>query len=223
MVEEEEELPMHVFDFDTKHIIDLNDPDKRLLSLSEAIEIGLILPHTFELNLSSRLGLCPNAQTKIGAQKLNLYDAFFKTKHLNLSLLLYKPEIENVFVKLMCSSDLTQSSKVGILLSKREKIGLIETINLNVIDLNTCTYSTLLFNNDENLRFSLSEAIYKYRLVDVELLDLLNTPIGLKRNKCEITVLDSLRDSSLILEKYLYKNPFSNDYMQLDWIIGLVN
>jgi hypothetical protein len=216
MVEEEEEFPMHVFDFDTKHIIDPNDPDKRLLSLSEAIEIGLILPHTFELSLSSRLGLCTNTQTKIGAQKLNLYDAFFNTKHLNLSLLLYKPEIENVFVKLMCSSDLTQSTKVGILLSKREKIGLIEAINLNVIDLNTCTYSTLLYSNDENLRFSLSEAIYKYRLVDVELLDLLNTPIGLKRNKCEITVLDSLRDSSLILEKYLYKNPFSNDYMQLD-------
>lgn len=212
----EEEFPMHVFDFDTKHIIDPNDPDKRLLSLSEAIEIGLILPQTFELNLSTRLGLCINTQTKISAQKLNLYDAFFNTKHLNLSLLLYKPEIENVFIKLMCSSDLTQCSKVGILLSKREKIGLLEAINLNVIDLNTCTYSTLLYNNDENLRFSLSEAIYKYKLVDVELLDLLNTPIGIKRNKCEITVLDSLKDSSLILEKYLYKNPFSNDYMQLD-------
>ena len=100
--EEDEEgraYAMHVFDFDTKHIIDPNDPDKRLLSLSEAIEIGLVLPHSFEFSLSSRLGLSLNTQSRIGAQKLNLYDAFFNTKHLNLALLLYRPEIENVFVK----------------------------------------------------------------------------------------------------------------------------
>ena len=103
-------------------------------------------------------------------------------------------------------------------MSCREKIGLIEAINLNVVDLHTSTYSSLLYTptSKETLQFSLSEAVHKYRVVDAELLDLLHTPIGLRRNRAEITVLDSLKDSTLILEKYLYKNPFNNEYVQLD-------
>ena len=223
-----------MFDFDTKHIIDPNDPEKRLLSLSEAIEIGLILPRTFELSLSTRLGLSINTQSRINPQKLNLYDAFFNTKHLNLSLLLYKPEIENVYIRLMSSSApinvrskqdlIAHQNKLAVLLSKREKIGLIEAINLNVVDLATSTYTTLLTKSEHtyneeilaNFTFSLPEAVFKYKLVDAELIDLLQSPIGIKRNKRDITLLDCLRDSTLLLDKYMFKNPFSNEYMQLE-------
>ena len=47
----------YLFDLETKHIIDPNDYEKKLLSLAEAIDMGLILPHTFELNLTNNLFL----------------------------------------------------------------------------------------------------------------------------------------------------------------------
>lgn len=208
--------PMYLFDFDTKHIIDPNDAEKRLLSLSEAIDIGLILPRTFELNLSCRLPYSSaSSQNQQQQQKLNLYDAFFNTNYLNLSLLLYKPEIENVYVKLAPNS--VQSDKISIILSRREKVGLIEAIKLNVIDLKNSTYTALVNEGELFRKLDLAEAVRKHNLVDPELIELLNTPVGLKRsNQCELTVLDCINDSTLILEKYLCKNPHNNEYMQLD-------
>jgi hypothetical protein len=222
---------MYLFDFDTKHIIDPNDCEKRLLSLSEAIEIGLILPRTFELNLTYR-------QANLH-HKLNLYDAFFNTNHLNLSLLLYKPEIENVYIKLALQSPHTNNTrfqtKLAMILSKRDKIGLIEAINLNIINLKKQTYTFLdallenEFTNELNseanniqtnkIEISLADATFKYKLVDAELIELLNTPVAnIKGKKCSevISICDCINDSTLLLERYLFKNLFSNDYMQLD-------
>ena len=204
--------PMYLFDLDTKHIIDPNDKDKRLLSLSEAIDLGLIIPRTFEL--------CINT-SKHKTQKLNLYEAFFHTRHLSLSLLLYRPEIENVFIKLTSSLS-TKSvnnqkfSRVSLLLSKRERIGLVEAMCLNAVDLKNLTYSTVPNENEIPETIDLKQASFVYNLIDSEMLNLLNTPIGIRRNKTDLTILDCLIDNSLILEKYLFRNPFSNQLVQID-------
>jgi hypothetical protein len=214
-----------LFDLDTKHIIDPNDAEKRLLSLSEAIEMELILPRTFELNLASRG--CKSRTATLAASaaatadgRINLYDAFFNSNQLNLSLLLYKPEIENVYVKLV-GADAKQQQKIGVLLSKREKIGLAEAMNLNVVSLKHDTYSPVGASSCTEL--SLDEAVDKYKLIDAQLLDLLNTPIA--NNNVQqraanrpITIRDCINDSSLQLDKHLYKNPFSSssDVVNLD-------
>ena len=137
------ENQFYLFDFETKHIIDPNDSDKKLLSLAEAIEMGLILPHSFELNISHN--------------RLNLYEAFFNSQNTNLTLLLYKPEIENVYIRLAHS---VKSNKNGlaILLSRRDKIGLIEAVNLNVINLKQKTYSIL---NETVISLEEAAALYK--------------------------------------------------------------
>lgn len=199
-----------VFDFETKHIIDPNDRDKRLLSLTEAVNIGLIIPRTFELNLTT-----PNVR------RVNLYEAFFNGHSLRLSLLLYKPEIENVYIKL--SSDLynnkpdyfsskTKKSKLSIILSRRDRIGLIEAINLNVIDLKTMTYATLSEQPDLT---SLTDAISKHEIIDKELLELLNTPVNNNH-----TIRDYINDFTLVLEKYLVRDAKRNEYVQFDSYIG---
>lgn len=116
------------------------------------------MPRTFQISLAKKC--------------FNLYEAFFSTNHLNLSLLLYKPEIENVYIKPIG----IEPKQLEVILSKREKLGLVEAINLNLLNL-------------KNLSS-----------VDAELVDLLNTSIGIKK----LTILDCLNDSSLILDKYLF-------------------
>lgn len=215
------EQPIYLFDLDTKHIIDPNDAEKRLLSLSEAIDMELIIPRTFELNIRG------NNQHPI--RRVNLYEAFFNSSQLNLSLLLYKPEIENVYVRLTTSvlnqnnnnnaalkqspSVLNQQRKISVLLSKRDKLGLLEAINLNVLNLKLRTYCSM---SDACDRVSLDDAVSKFKLVDGELIDLLNTPTGIQRSNRELTVYDCINDSTLVLEKYLFKNPFNNELVNLD-------
>ena len=222
------EQPLYyVFDFDTKHIIDPHDSEKRILSLGEAIRCGLILPRTFEFAFKA-----PN---RAHEQRINLYEAFFHSQHLNLSLLLYKPEIDNVYVKLTsnlfnkldyftaASNSSKKQSKLAVLLSRRDKIGLLEAINLNVINLKHMTYSTV--SEPVNLT-SLNDAISKYELVDVEVTDLLNTPITFKQAHQAAAPLATLRDCindfTIILEKCLVKNPFSqtNEYVLMDSYSG---
>ena len=221
------EQPLYyVFDFETKHIIDPNDGEKRILSLGEAIRCGLILPRTFEFAFKP-----PNRAYQ---QRINLYEAFFHSQHLNLSLLLYKPEIDNVYVKLTsnlfnkldyftASNSSKKQSKLGVVLSRRDKIGLIEAINLNVINLKHMTYSTV--SEPVNLT-TLNDAISKYELVDMEVTDLLNTPIIFKQAHHAaapmVTLRDCINDFTIILEKCLIKNPFSqtNEYVLMDSYSG---
>jgi hypothetical protein len=199
----------YLFDLETKHIIDPNDYEKKLLSLAEAIDMGLILPHTFELNLTN------NRKSNKQQERLNLYDAFFNCQHMNLNLLLYKPEIENVYIRLAQSikNNNNKNNSLAIVLSRRDKIGLIEAINLNVINLKHKTYSIL---NETVISLDEAASLYKHtnnKLVDSDLIDLLNTSIGFINN---VTVLDCINDNSLILERYLFRNPFTNEYIQLD-------
>ena len=193
-----------VFDFETKHIIDPNDRDKRLLSLTEAVNIGLIIPRTFELSLTAP------------SRRVNLYDAFFNSQSLRLSLLLYKPEIENVYIKLtsdlQTKNDFKKKSKLSILLSRRDRIGLIEAINLNVIDLKQMTYSTL---SEHTQVTSLVEAIEKYDIIDSEMLELLNTPVANDKS-----LRDCINDLTLVIEKYLVRDSKRNEYVQFDSYMG---
>ncbi len=53
-------------------------------------------------------------------------------------------------------------------------------------------------------------------LIDDELIGILNTPIGAQRNGVQARIKDCLNDYTLYLEKCLYKNPFSNEYLHLD-------
>jgi hypothetical protein len=204
------ENPYYMFDFETKHIIDPNDPDKKLFSLSEAIQIGLILPHSFELNLNYNMPNSHHLQRHKSTkqhERINLYDAFFNSQNMNLSLLLYKPEIENVYIRLAHSVKSNNSShhsnknnSLAILLSRREKIGLIEAMNLNVVNLKHKTYSIL---NETVISLDEAAALYKTnKLIDSELIDLLNSPIGMFVND-NVTVLDCINDNTLILERFI--------------------
>ncbi len=205
--------PLYVFDFDTKHIIDPNDCEKRLLSLREAIEIGLILPRTFELNTNLR----GKPATK------NLYEAFLNSTKFNFGLLVYKPEIENVYVKLMTNKKTNESenhaahNRLAVILSKRDKIGLCEALNLNVINLKNKTYKFILTNNELNSeKISLDEATFRFNLVDRELIILLNQPVGLTVDAQSLSILDCITHKYLHLEKNLFQNPLSNEFMSLD-------
>ncbi len=210
-------LQHYVFDFETKHIIDPNDAAKRLLSLTEAINIGLIVPRTFELSL-----------TRPQYRRINLYDAFFNNSHtLNLSLLLYKPEIDNVYVKLVSNlfnkceyftKPPAKRNKLAVVLSKRDKIGLIEAMNLKIVDLKTLTYSTFTPDNTSLPTIvGLHDACSKYELIDPEMLHLLATPaLGIN------TIRDCINDLTLLLNKYMVRNPGSakGEYVQLDSYTG---
>lgn len=176
-----------LLDLDTKHIIDPSRSNKKLLSINEAIDANLILPLTFEV--------CTHDGVRV-----NFYDAFYTKNCLNL--ILYKPEIDNIFVKLSFPS--------GIKL-KRDKIGLIESLYLNLLDLN----NELYINKYLNIKLTFQEAIAK-NLIDKELIDILNTSIGIQRNGVCLLIKDCIKDYSLYLEKYLFKNPFTNEYMHLD-------
>jgi hypothetical protein len=187
---------IYLFDLDSKHIIDPNDAERRLLSLAEAIESGLIVPRTFELRLSTN-----KRSVASQLQSINLYEAFFRSSsaNLQLSLLLYKPEIENVYVRIMSSSSpesRMNANRVAAILSKREKIGLVEAVNLNLVDLKRRLYMS------DNLCVSLEEAALAFKLIDPSLLDLLNSSVGLRGpNDATLTILDCIQDSTLQLEK----------------------
>jgi len=209
-----------VFDFETKHIIDPNDTAKRLLSLTEAINVGLIVPRTFELSL-----------TRPQYRRINLYDAFFNNTHaLNLSLLLYKPEIDNVYIKLVSNlfnkceyftKPPAKRNKLAVVLSRREKIGLVEAMKLNVLDLKTMTYATFAADTASPPSLvTLQDACAKYDLIDPEMLHLLATPV--RNNTSSCTIRDCINDQSLVLDKYLVRNPSGSggDYVQLDSYTG---
>jgi len=205
-----------VFDLDTKHIIDPNDNTKRLLSLAEAVTIGLIVPRSFELSL-----------TKPHYHRINLHEAFFNTQHLHLSLLLYRPEIDNVYIKLTSNlfnkceyfaNATGKKSPLSIVLSKRDKIGLIEAINLKAVDLKAMSYATL--GEGVGNVTSLVDAVKKYELVDIELLELLNTPIGGGEHRGHQTLRDCINDMTVVLEKQLVRHPVRGGYVRFDSLDG---
>lgn len=192
-----------LFDLDSKHIIDPSDEsDRRLLSLSEAIDAQLILPRTFELNVRHK------------NFTVNLYEAFFgRTSQLRLSLLLYKPEIENVYVRMMLPSSESARKRIAITLSRRDKIGLAEAINLKCIDVKKRTYTC------EDVTVSLAEACHNLKLIDPQLIDLLDTPITIastNNSSSSMTILTAIQDSTLLIEKHQFKHPVSNEYMNLE-------
>ncbi|CAF0847683.1 unnamed protein product, partial [Brachionus calyciflorus] len=193
-------LELSFFDFDTKHIVDPCDTQKKLLSLREAIQLGFILPDSFQINLNYK-----NLSTFKPSKFINIYDAFF-IKDLNPSspsvfgLLLYKPIVTNTYIKTNC---------------KRDRIGLMEAINLKIIDLNNKTYNLWDSKIIKN-KISLEEAVYKYKYVDYDLLDLLMTPIGLKKSGRNLTILDCINDMTIVLDRQLYKNPINNELMLFD-------
>lgn len=206
----DQSIQHYVFDLDTKHIIDPNDTTKRLLSLGEAINIGLIVPRTFELSL-----------TQPHYRRINLYEAFFNSQNLSLSLLLYRPEIDNVYIKLTSNlfnkceyfaNATGKKSALAILLSKRDKIGLIEALNLNVLNLQTMTYATCSETNVNSNVTSILDAVKKYELVDMELLELLNTQLDAKHR----TLRDCINDMTIVLEKYLIRHPVKEEYVLFD-------
>ena len=158
------------------------------------------MPRTFELRLSTN-----KRSVASQLQSINLYEAFFRSSsaNLQLSLLLYKPEIENVYVRIMSSSSpdsRMNANRVAAILSKREKIGLVEAVNLNLVDLKRRLYMS------DNLCVSLEEAALAFKLIDPSLLDLLNSSVGLRGpNDATLTILDCIQDSTLQLEKVQYK------------------
>ena len=206
-----------LFDLDTKHIIDPNRKHK-LLSLNEAIDTNLILPKTFEINLirdmidTEALAAIklwsPTLNTNSINIRINLFDAFFNIKNLNLNLLLYKPEIENVYIKINHEQQQQVHQKSKYI---RKNIGLLEAINYKVIDLTKEIYylsyptSYLTFND-----------ALENNLIDYELFDILHTTIGTQRNGQPIKIKDCLNNYTFYLEKCLFKNPFSNEYLHLD-------
>ena len=206
-----------LFDLDTKHIIDPNRKHK-LLSINEAIDTNLILPKTFEINLIREMIdaetlnaikiWSPLFNVNTANIRINLYDAFFNIKNLNLNLLLYKPEIENVYIKInQQRQPYTQKANKYL----RTSIGLLEAINYKVIDL---TKEIYYFTYPTSFT-TFSEAL-KDELIDYELIDILNTKIGSQRHGAPIKIKDCLNDYTLYLEKCLFKNPFSNEYLHLE-------
>lgn len=195
--------PLYVFDFDTKHIIDppsnCVNSEKKLLSLREAIESGLILPRTFELSVTT---------SRNGKTTRNLYEAFLNSTKFNFGLLIYKPEIENAYVKLMTNKKTNESehqaaqSKLAIILSKRDKIGLCEAINLNVISLKSKTYKFILTNNElSSETISLDEATFRFNLIDRELILLLNQAV----ENTKLTVIDCINRNYVELDKNIFR------------------
>jgi hypothetical protein len=215
---------LYLFDFDTKHIIDPNDTEKRLLSLSEAIKNGLIIPRTFELNLNSKINN-PPIKTR------NLYDVFSNSTKYNLGLLVYKPELENVYIKLIINQNRNKNNDqnnnnnnnnndnnkfLTILMSKRDKIGLQEALNLNCLNLKSKTYKLFSNENNENNEkeafLSLDEATFRFNLIDRDLILLLNQESGFEN----LSIMDCLNSQLLSLEKSSFRNPFTNEILQLD-------
>lgn len=92
------------------------------------------------------------------------------------------------------------ANRVAAILSKRDKIGLVEAVNLNLIDIKRRLYMS------DNLCVSLEEAALAFKLIDPSLLDLLNSSVGLRGpNDTNLTILDCIQDSTLQLEKVEYK------------------
>jgi hypothetical protein len=170
--------------------------------------------------------------------KLNLYEAFFNKNHLNLNLLLYKPEVENAFIRLAPSQnffnsnvvdndkryqfDCKNNKRLQAILSRRTKIGLLEAMRLNVIDLKTFSYH-LINNNLESLnvdshqmKLRLDEATRKYKLVDAHLYNLLTTEILLLNTNEKKTIRDCINDSSLHLDNLSFKIDDNEMYAPLE-------
>ena len=164
------ELDLHVFDMDTKHILDPDDAEKRrLLSLRDAISSGLIRPRTFELVISA------------SGKTQNLYSACLSGDGGSSRLIVHRPHIENVYIKLMTNrksnetEQHTANSRLAVIRSKRERIGLGEAINLGVVNMRNKTYKFVFTNNElSSEKISLDEATFRFNLIDRELILLLN-------------------------------------------------
>ena len=275
--------PIYMFDFETKHIIDpVDNESRKLLSLADAVRIGLILPRTFQLNLAyndhyARVDDIDNDNSNLYStyddednndndddHLLNLYEAFYavhnaddnntkRTK--NIGLVVYKPEIENAYVKLMSSSLMTRTTTTSqcthdnhltttaaamvLAATRRDRIGLIEALNCQLIDLKRRVYRCVSSVGDAATRsanvreLSLSEAARSpHKLVDPLLVDLLDTPIHSHSHSQHsgsdktLTICDCINNSSLQLERFLYRPPAAahaaasttrgGEYMRLD-------
>lgn len=88
-------------------------------------------------------------------------------------------------------------NRIAVVLSKRERLGLVEAINLSLIDLKARTYAA------EEGPVSLEEACHGLHLIDPVLLELLASSAGLRRNNRDLSIQECIQDSILQLEKVL--------------------
>lgn len=189
----------YFFDLDLKHISICFNSNQKLFSIRETIEQGFILPYSFQIN--------SKCIEKCNGDKVNIYEALFtKILKSKFYLLLFKPFVQNTSIvvdKNECNS--------------REKIGLNEAINLKLVNLNNQTYFLPLSKRS----ITLDQAVFKYKIIERQLLDILKFPIKAYQDKKNCSIIDCINDFSLILDRQVCKNPlneelisFSSDFCQ---------